>query len=249
MDASPPNPLFPVLYEDDRVLALHKPAGLVCHPTKTDVYSSLISRVRLHFEGRCEAHLIHRLDRETSGVLIVGKESDAARELRKLWELRRVTKIYLGIVHGWMEAPNGSIDAALGRDEVSEIAIKDCVRPDGACARTRFEVIERFSGPAGRFTRLRIIPETGRKHQIRIHLAHLGHPIVGDKMYGVAPDAYLAFVRGTLTSDQRRQLLLPWQALHAARLEFRWENEDRRFVSDAEPWFEGFSGKFPEIGA
>src|SRR5437016_8866482 len=87
--------LFPVIHEDDELLVINKPAGLVCHPTKTDEYSSLISRVRLHLGKDAVAHLVNRLDRETSGVTIVAKHDDAARELRRLWENRAVEKEYL----------------------------------------------------------------------------------------------------------------------------------------------------------
>src|SRR5689334_25367161 len=92
--------LFPIIYEDDDLLVINKPAGLVCHPTKTDEYSSLISRVRLHLGRDAHPQLVNRLDRETSGVTIVAKAELVARELRKIWEARQVEKEYLAIVHG-----------------------------------------------------------------------------------------------------------------------------------------------------
>ncbi len=287
-------PLFPVVHEDSELLVINKPAGLVCHPTKGDAFSSLISRVRLHLGPGREAHLINRLDRETSGLVVVAKTSAMARRLRIAWETRQVIKEYLAIVHGWVEPDEGVVAAPLGRDDLSEIVIKDCVRPDGASALTRFAVINRFmrwigspvvaseasklseqqtiegggldsswitrplsyptdsfcdgfmkewpvifrdegvNMPSGLdrtgipiliehqpFTLLRVTPETGRKHQIRLHLAHLGHPVVGDKIYGRCPMAYMDFVHDRLSIGQKADLLLPCQALHAAELVIR----------------------------
>jgi 23S rRNA pseudouridine1911/1915/1917 synthase len=231
--------LLTIIYEDADLLAVHKPAGLVCHPTKGDEYSSLISRVRLYLKPSMP-HLIHRLDRETSGIVLLAKNPIAAGELGKLLEARAVTKEYLAIVHGHVTAPHGIIDAPLGRDEASPVAVKDCVRPDGAPAQTEYTVEKRF--PDAPFTRLRLRPLTGRKHQLRIHLAHLGHPIVGDKMYGGDPDCYLAFVKDRLTDSQRAHLILPWQALHAGRLQFQWRDRLCDFTTPPEPWFTQFSG-------
>jgi 23S rRNA pseudouridine1911/1915/1917 synthase len=229
--------LLTIIHEDADLLVVHKPAGLVCHPTKGDEYSSLISRARLYLKPSVP-HLIHRLDRETSGVVLLAKNPIAAGELGKLLEARAVTKEYLAIVHGHVTAPHGVIDAPLGRDEASPVAIKDCVRPDGASAQTEYTVEKRF--PDAPFTLLRLRPLTGRKHQLRIHLAYLGHPIVGDKMYGGDPDCYLAFVKDRLTDQQRAHLILPWQALHAARLQFNWRDRPYDFTTPPEPWFTQF---------
>jgi len=225
------DPLFAIIYEDDDLLVINKPAGLVCHPTKGDEYSSLISRVRLHLGGRSTAHLINRLDRETSGVVLAAKNPVAAGELGKILESRAVEKEYLAIVHGHPAADLGTIDAPLGRDERSRVAVKDGVRPDGAAAQTDFWVERRFTqtpaGPGAEsapFTRLRVVPRTGRKHQIRIHLAHLGHPLVGDKIYGGDEDLYLALVEDRLTPAQRARLILENHALHARALRFEWRD-------------------------
>jgi 23S rRNA pseudouridine1911/1915/1917 synthase len=249
------NPLFQVIYEDADLLVVHKPADLVCHPTKGDEYSSLISRARIYFSGaghevlgagecsepgasRPEPRLVHRLDRETSGLVLIAKNAVAARELGKIWETRAVRKEYLAIVHGHVAAEHGIIDAPLGRDEASIVAIKDCVRPDGTPAQTEFFVEKRFSRPdAAAFSLLRLHPQTGRKHQIRIHLAHIGHPIVGDKIYGGDPDLYLALVERRLTEEQRRRLLLPQHALHAGRLQFEWRGQNYDFTTPPEPFF------------
>ena len=252
--------LFKVVYEDDELLVINKPAGLVCHPTKTDGYSSLISRARLYLGAGSHPQLVNRLDRETSGVTLVAKREDAARELRRIWENRLVEKEYVAVAHGHALESHGIIDAPLGKDEQSRVAIKDCVRADGASARTEYWVMERMSIEAGSrwpeagnqaaaeqqspiagcwlpATILRVQPHTGRKHQIRIHLAHIGHPIVGDKIYGGDETLYLAFVESRLTAEQQQRLILPNHALHAREVRFPWRGE--RTVFRAEPG-EGF---------
>jgi 23S rRNA pseudouridine1911/1915/1917 synthase len=278
--------LFEIIFEDDELLVINKPAGLVCHPTKNGEMSSLIGRARLHLncslsaaggEGRGEValstlnfqpstaaqpHLVNRLDRETSGVVIIAKNSIIAGELGKILEGRAIQKEYLAIVHGHVREEHGSIDAPLGKDETSRVAIKDCVRPDGAAAQTEFWVERRFARPITRktgeefslsahpmggegrgevgFSLLRIQPRTGRKHQIRLHLAHLGHPIVGDKLYGGDEDLYLALVENRLTEAQRARLIFENHALHARSLKFLWRDESREFICEPESWFTKF---------
>jgi 23S rRNA pseudouridine1911/1915/1917 synthase len=241
MPLGTPEKLFAVIHEDDDLLVINKPAGLVCHPTKTDEYSSLISRVRLYLGDSAVAHLVNRLDRETSGVTFVAKRDEAARELRRLWENRHVEKEYLAIVHGHLRDDSGTIDAPLGKDENSRVAVKDCVRLDGLASQTSFFVQQRFSRAEGEFTLVRVLPLTGRKHQIRIHLAHIGHPVVGDKLYGGDEDLYLALVEDRLSDTQRRRLILRNHALHARAVRFQWKDSQRVFIAPPECDFDSFA--------
>ena len=235
-------PGLDIIFEDSSLLVINKPAGLVCHPTKAGEDSSLIGRVRQYLGKDRRPHMVNRLDRETSGLTLVALQDETARELRRLWEDRNVEKEYLAIVHGHVREEARIIDAPLGKDERSRVAVKDCVRPDGLASRTEFQVISRFQRPGSSscFTFLQVRPSTGRKHQIRIHLAHIGHPVVGDKLYGGDEDLYLALVENRLTPEQRARLILPNQALHARAVRFAWHGVRTEFLAEPENGFKEF---------
>jgi 23S rRNA pseudouridine1911/1915/1917 synthase len=204
--------------------------------------------------------LINRLDRETSGLTFIAKNEHVARQLRRLWENRQVRKEYLAIVHGRFGRAHQTIAAPLGKDERSIVAIKDCVREDGSqaltdvwleCVFTRDSRITKTNGPrhgpesqaklgSRCFSLLRVVPHTGRKHQIRIHLAHIGHPIVGDKLYGGDEQIYMDLVQNRLSAEQWSRLLVPNHALHAAQVQFHWSGQELIFRAEPEPWFKAF---------
>jgi 23S rRNA pseudouridine1911/1915/1917 synthase len=236
----PHDPLFPIIHEDESLLVVHKPADLVCHPTKGDIYSSLISRVRLYLGEANEGQLINRLDRETSGVVLIAKSKETARALRIQWEARTVIKKYHAIVYGWPAKDQFDVDAPLGKDTQSEVVIKNCVREDGHASTTTLHVLKRFKKEKSKFSMFEVSPRTGRKHQIRIHLQYLGHSIVGDKLYGLNEQFYLDLVYGRLTDDQRKQLLLPCHALHAQSVTLVHQDQQMTFESQAESWFQEF---------
>ena len=228
------SPLFTIIHEDANLLVVSKPAGLVCHPTKGDQYSSLISRVRLHLGPAARPHLVNRLDRETSGLVLVAKNRTTARDLHTLIEKRNLTKRYLAIVRGWPAQNGFEVDQPLLRQGTiapSKIWLKQAVHASGYPSRTRFRVRNRFENLHGQFALLECEPLTGRTHQIRVHLAFSGHPIVGDKIYGPNENCYLEFIETGWTPTLAQQLLLDRHALHAKSLAFAWGSEHFRFDS------------------
>jgi 23S rRNA pseudouridine1911/1915/1917 synthase len=202
-----------VVFEDDRLLVLDKPGDVVCHPSKHGAWSSLVGAAREHF-GLERSHLVFRLDRETSGLVVLAKEARMASRLQTAVQDRRVAKVYLALLTGEMrEAVR--VEQPLGVDTASPVFMKSAVRPDGQPAATRFEPLSRGGG----FTLARVATETGRKHQIRAHAQWLGHSVVGDKIYGPDARLYIDFVDRGWTEELAGRLLLPRQALHCARID------------------------------
>jgi 23S rRNA pseudouridine1911/1915/1917 synthase len=172
--------------------------------------------------------IINRLDRETSGLVLVAKNREAARVLGKAMMRRRVEKAYLALVHGWPVRETFAVEGPLRRrgefDATTPVHLMQAVHPEGAASRTDVRVLGRWTspGPTGDsqpFALVEARPETGRMHQIRVHLSHAGHPVVGDKLYGPGgPGVYLRFIESGWTESLQRELHLPRHALHSCRL-------------------------------
>ncbi len=205
-----------VLHEDADLLVVNKPPWLVCHPSKQGPWSSLAGAAR-EYLGQDTIHLISRLDRETSGVVVIARNPRMAAILQKAQMAGQCRKSYIAILTGELSAST-DVDAALGPDPDSPVAvIQKTGQGEGfQSAQTRFEPLAAANG----FTLSRVIPVTGRKHQIRAHARHIGHWLVGDKLYGPDPLLYLEFVEHGLTEKMAEILLLSRQALHAQSICF-----------------------------
>lgn len=222
-------PDFTVLYEDDAVLAVDKAAPLLTHPTGDKNEPTLWHGVRelLAYELACggQVSLVNRLDRETSGITLIAKTADAARELGKAMQQRLMHKEYLAVVQGaplWSSAC--CAEPILRMEDVAptRIHVRQCCHPDGRPCRTEFEVLRRVParGHLPAMSLIRCVPHTGRMHQIRVHLAYLGHPIIGDKIYGGNEQNYLDFIETGWTPQLAERLFIERHALHAAVLSF-----------------------------
>ena len=214
-----------IIHEDDDLLVIDKPGWLVCHPSKNGPLSSLVGACR-EYTGLERLHLISRLDRETSGVVILAKRPVIARQLQMAMEKYQSKKIYLALLRGEMQNPV-RVDALLGRDTQSLVHIKQTVRQDGIgkSAETRFTPIKTTNGYT--FAQVQIL--TGRKHQIRAHALHIGHMVAGDKIYGPDDILYLDFIDDGWTPRHEEHLELKRQALHAWKISVNCESGDYSF--------------------
>ena len=224
---------FKIIDETDDYVVVDKPPFLLIHPTKPTCAPTLWKQLRelLAFEiaSGGQVSIVNRLDRETSGLVLVAKTADAARRFGLLMQRQQLRKEYLAIIWGWPEWETKIVDAALdrqGKHQHSAIWLKQMIHPAGASAQTKFHVEQRFvkSTTAGdKFSLIRAIPHTGRTHQIRVHLSSVGHPVVGDKIYGPDERLYLRFIETGWTVELEQRLLLPRHALHSAKLAIEGE--------------------------
>lgn len=214
-----------VLFEDEEVLVVNKPPQVAVHPSGRHYSDTLIQRVHAHFKdevhaGRMVPRLCHRLDRETSGIVLLAKRRASHTKIMLQFESRSVEKAYQAIVWGIPNPAEGTIRSAIGPARTSAVRLKMAVRVDGSEAHTGYEVLEEV-GSAGRdYALVRCELFTGRQHQIRVHLAAQGHPIVGDKLYGPDEAFFSRSIEGELSAEDLAQLEHKRHALHNTRLVF-----------------------------
>ena len=204
-----------VVFEDDDLLVVDKPGSLVCHSASRPEHPTLVGWLRDH--GITTPRLINRLDRETSGLVIVAKNERFGTLLGKQVLRREIEKEYIAICWGEIPEDTGMIDQPIAVTGDGLVYTKRVVDPAGKPSVTEFVVERKLAG----FTVVRLRPRTGRAHQLRVHMAWLGYPIVGDKVYGPDERWYLEFIEKGVTEEMLSQLLLPRQALHAARVTLR----------------------------
>ena len=222
-----------VIYEDEHLTVVNKPHNMVTHPARGNWKGTLVNAIQFHFNtlstvaGEHRPGIVHRLDRDTTGVLVVAKTDLAHRKLGLQFEYREIHKEYLALVYGEPQRDRDYIERPIGfHPTVREKMAVRTAEDGGKHAMTYYEVIERFDG----YAYVRCKPQTGRTHQIRVHLTHIGHPILADKPYsgrGKVTLSDLRGARGTLampaddSAESPEDVLIDRQALHAHKLKFR----------------------------
>ena len=219
-----------VIYEDEELAVVSKPAGMMVHagagrPDEARNRGTLVNALLHHFAtlsavgGEFRPGIVHRLDKQTSGLMVVAKSDAAHRKLAAQFAAREVHKKYVALVHGWVKRDEGAIEQAIARDRIRRTRMTTR-RSGGRAALSRYKVRERLETPWGKFSLVEVTIATGRTHQIRVHLASLGHPVVGDALYG-AP-------RQLRSRDGKSQRpTLERNFLHAAALEFHHPNSGK----------------------
>lgn len=227
---------FRIIAECDDWIVVDKPAPLIVHPANRKPEPTLLGGLErlLAFEIANGATLgiVTRLDRDTSGIVLVAKHTEAARRLGWVFEHRQAKKEYLAIVAGWPDANEWTCDEPIiraGELGPSAIWVRQVVDASGRDCRTRFQVERRFKRGERKFSLIRCFPETGRMHQIRVHLANSGFPIIGDKIYFGNGSGYLKWMETGWSPELAEQLILPRHALHAAVLEIPWNGRPVRW--------------------
>ena len=213
----PPPPLPAVLLEDARVLVINKPPGLLAHPAG-DRFTWAVIGLAKRARPDARVDLVHRLDRDTSGVMVLTKDLEANVLLKERFKTRArdLRKVYLAVVRGVVGWDEQEVDEPIGTHPTSEVRLRRAVTPDGLPARTTFTVLRRVESLG--LSLVRCALHTGRTHQIRVHLEHVGHPIVGDKLYGHPDSVFLDWLDQGASPAVRKQVGFPRQCLHAWRL-------------------------------
>ncbi|MBZ0151709.1 MAG: RluA family pseudouridine synthase [Planctomycetes bacterium] len=214
---------FPIVYEDEWMVAVDKPAGVAVHPSGRHLSGTLIHVLHERYRRSVPEHdvvprLLHRIDIETSGVVAVGLDEQFHHLVSRQFEDRQVQKTYLAVVHGRPPHDAGVVDLPMLPDKTSTVRLKLTARAgaDGLPAVTHYR---RLRGNE-RYSLIEVKPKTGRTHQIRVHMAALGCPLVGDKLYGADESLFLHQIAGTLSDEHRAQLVLDRHALHSHSLTF-----------------------------
>lgn len=221
--------VFPdwIVQEDENLLIVNKPGWLVCHPSKNGPRSSLVGVVR-EYTGIDKLHLVARLDRETSGLIVFAKRPSVARKFQMAIQHRIVSKLYLAILEGELDRPL-RVDQAIARRQGGPVFVKSEVRDD----RTAQSAVTHFCPLIARqgYTLCGVQPETGRKHQIRVHAQWLNKSVVGDKIYGPDERLYIDFIEHGWTHRLQAALPIKRQALHCYRYVFDFAEGPVRFVA------------------
>lgn len=230
---------YKILYEDEYFLAIDKPAPLPVYAVGRFREKNLLSLLRKDLKPSEEGfRIVNRLDSETSGIVLVSKSSRTAGKLGRQFESRNVYKEYQAVVLGCPENKKGTISAPLGRqsDRGHNIRVHD---PKGQPAQTDYEVLK----TGKEYSLLKIVPQTGRTHQIRAHLAFLGHPIAGDKIY-INPKVFERYIHEGWREDMRSIVKAERLLLHASKLEFKHPEtrENIKFESEPPQFFDSFFG-------
>ncbi len=235
---------YRVVYEDDQVLVVSKPAPLPVHAIGAYFRNTLMYLLRRDRPEARDFHLVHRLDSETSGLLALVKDPRYLKKLQTQWRTPEVRKTYQAVVFGSFPAGKKTLDAPIGPKKGSEIRMKLAVtKEEGYASVTEFEALE----VRGKFSLVQAKPLTGRTHQIRVHLEHLGFPIVGDKLYAGNDETFLHFYENDLDDWVKERVLLPRLALHAFKLEFPHPVDGKRMsfedplAKDLKDFWEGRS--------
>lgn len=216
-----------IVYEDDDLAVINKPAGMMVHAgagATDDARNrgTLVNALLHHFStlsglgGETRPGIVHRLDKETSGLILVAKHDASHRKLAAQFSRREVKKTYIALVHGWTKKDSGTISASISRDRIRRTRMTTR-HPEGREAITHYKVVRRIDSPFGKFSLLEVKIDTGRTHQIRVHMASLGHPVVGDTLYGAPGELQARRAPGRLAVPGA--ISLPRNFLHAAELE------------------------------
>ena len=228
-----------IVYEDDDLLVLNKPAGMVVHPGHGHFEGTLVNALAFHLgisqgpeaEDERMGILVHRIDKDTSGLLVVAKNDEAQLNLARQFFVHSIDRVYVAVVWGNIKEDEGTIDANIGRDPSDRLRFKVYDDPEkGKNAVTHYRVLERF----GFVTVVECRLETGRTHQIRVHMSHIGHPLFGDERYGGTE-----IRKGTIYAKYRQFIancfeICPRQALHAKVLGFDHPRTRKRIRFDSE---------------